>query len=90
MIGVNEVRELFNAALANFCQNPVTEPPVMDIKMDSTGELGSTGVCGGDYSAGQPSSFVLAVLLHYRAAFARVLFASSVGLDHMNTPIRLV
>ena len=33
-----EVRELFNAALANFCPNPVTEPPVMEIKMDATGE----------------------------------------------------
>ena len=37
VIGMAEVRELFNAALANFCPNPVTEPPVMEIKMDSTG-----------------------------------------------------
>ena len=54
VIGVNEVRELFNAALANFCQNPVTEPPVMDIKMDSTGELGGSG--GGGERRDWPAS----------------------------------
>ena len=57
VIGVNEVRELFNAALANFCQTPVTEPPVMDIKMDSTGELGGTGGGKGEGLVSLPALF---------------------------------
>ena len=35
------VRELFNSALANFTPDPVTNPPIVDIKMDSTGAWSS-------------------------------------------------
>lgn len=33
------IRELFNAMCANFVPNPVTEPPVTNIRMDASGTL---------------------------------------------------
>jgi splicing factor U2AF subunit len=37
IIGSTEIRELFNLALANFVPDPVTNPPVVEVKMDPTG-----------------------------------------------------
>jgi len=33
------LRELFNACLANFTPNPVTDPPVIQVKLDSSGRF---------------------------------------------------
>lgn len=33
------IRELFNSVLANFVPDPITNPPVCEVKLDSTGEL---------------------------------------------------
>ena len=33
------IRELFNAALANFVPDPVSNPPVVNVAMDQSGSL---------------------------------------------------